>query len=299
MPHRRAFLSSLALLALSPLIGVTVARAGEAASDWSRDAKSGLRLISAGPLGEGQGLRYRGGVQITLSQGTKTYWRTPGDSGVPPAFDWSGSVNVAHVELAWPAPVRFVDGGGQSIGYKREVVFPILVTPKDPTRPVELAAKVDYAVCDNICIPAKGEAHIVLRPDAPREAELIALVDKFAARVPATSAKDLRLALVSLDRSGPHPVALLAAEVGADAGPADLFAEGPDGRWSLPLPEVVPGSGPERRFRLVLDGAPRGVDPLGQLLTFTLVTGRGALETALQVGAHATVSGNGVSTAPR
>lgn len=283
MVDRRTFLSSLAVLAAPGFALSRQAFAGAAASDWSRDSRSAIRLIGAGSTGEAAALRHRAGLQVTLSPGTKTYWRTPGDSGVPPMFDWSGSDNVADVQLAWPAPHRFADGGGQSIGYKMDVVFPLLVTPRDPAKPVLLAAKVDYAVCDNICIPAKGEARLALAAGPASDPALAGEVAKFAARVPLSAQEGMALSVVSVDTGGAHPVATLAAKVGADAGRVDLFAEGPEATWSLPLPEALDTAGPVRRFRLTLDGAPRGVVALDHPITFTLVAGPRALETRLRL----------------
>ncbi|MCA0318267.1 MAG: hypothetical protein LCH88_09375 [Proteobacteria bacterium] len=268
------------LLALAPLAMLPrPAFAGPAASGWSRDAKSAIRLISGGVAADGS---LRAGLHITMEPGTKTYWRTPGDSGVPPSFDWSASGNVADVKVLWPAPFRFPDGNGFSIGYKLEVVFPLKVTARDPARPVKLVLKLDYAVCDQICIPAKGAADLVLRVAAPADPALAGLVTRFEERVPARQAEGLAVRAAGIDRSGQHPVLTLAADVGAVQGRVDLFVEGPDARWNLPLPEALDREGATRRFKLVLDGAPRGIDPTAHDLTFTLVAGDRALETMIR-----------------
>ena len=100
----------------------------------------------------------RAGVEINLKPDWKTYWRYPGDAGVPPRFDWTGSDNLAAVDLKWPAPQRFVDeSGAKSIGYHGHVVFPLVVRPLDPTRPVKLKLKFDFAVCEKLCVPAKAK----------------------------------------------------------------------------------------------------------------------------------------------
>lgn len=270
MIDRRALLSALALAATAG-----PATAGPSASPWARDSKSALRLIRGGF----DGAVHRAGIQITLDPGTKTYWRTPGDSGVPPSFDWSASDNLQEATVAWPAPLRFPDGGGYSIGYKTAVVFPVRVTPRDPRRPVRLVLKLDYAVCDQICIPAKGEASLLLgaRPADPAMAALLA---GFEAKVPASAASGLGLTIARVERGGEHPVVMLTAQVDAEAR-ADLFVEGPGSDWVLPLPEILDQTGSERRFRLVLDGVPRGIEPLGHPLTFTLVSGERAIEAKL------------------
>lgn len=271
MLDRRHLLASLILAPLAPRL----ARA-DMAAPWARDTKSAVRLIAGQPLPDG---RLCAGLHLRLDAGTKTYWRMPGDSGVPPVFDWAGSDNLGAVEIGWPGPMRFPDGNGFSIGYKSDVVFPLAVKPADDRRPVRLKLKIDYAVCDQVCIPARGETGLTLAGAA--DPQLAALIARFAARVPQPAVEGLSLAVAGLDRSGRHPVLTLEARVADAAGPVDLFAEGPDTQWTLPLPEALDSAGATRRFRLELDGAPRGVDPLASPLTFTLVAGERALEKRL------------------
>ena len=100
----------------------------------------------------------RGGLDIELDKGWKTYWRMPGDAGIPPQFDWSRSRNVKSVEVLWPAPQRFHDQGGETIGYKDRVVFPLAHrSGKSAMQPVELDLSLFFGVCEDICIPGKAE----------------------------------------------------------------------------------------------------------------------------------------------
>lgn len=92
--------------------------------------------------------------QMTLLEGWKTYWRAPGDAGIPPHFDWAGSRNVKSVTFHWPRPNVFTVGGMQTIGYSHELILPVEVVPLDPSKPVELKAAVDLGVCSDICVPA-------------------------------------------------------------------------------------------------------------------------------------------------
>jgi DsbC/DsbD-like thiol-disulfide interchange protein len=85
------------------------------ANTFAQSNKTGstVDMLDAGTLPVGLRLV---GIQIHLDPGYKTYWREPGDSGLPPVFDWQGSENVATVDVRWPVPVRFADGSGSSIG---------------------------------------------------------------------------------------------------------------------------------------------------------------------------------------
>lgn len=91
---------------------------------------------------------------LKLRDGWKTYWRAPGDAGIPPSFDWAGSRNVKSVTFHWPRPKVFSVGGMQTIGYSHELILPVEIVPQDPSQPVELKAAVDLGVCSDICVPA-------------------------------------------------------------------------------------------------------------------------------------------------
>lgn len=95
------------------------------------------------------------GLELRLAPGWKTYWRAPGDGGIPPSFDWSGSENLASARVLWPQPQVFHLNGLRSIGYVGDVVLPVEVTPRDPSRPVRLRAAVDLGVCRDVCVPAE------------------------------------------------------------------------------------------------------------------------------------------------
>ena len=152
------------------------------ASEWSPGLHAAMRLLDGGP-DDRSGRTFKAGVEIRLDPHFKTYWRTPGDSGIPPVFEWSQSQNVANVEVLWPAPYRFEDTAGASIGYKDRVVFPIKVTAADPKRPVVLVLQLDYAVCEKICIPVKGEARLTLASAGLSTHNSMAVADA-EARVP-------------------------------------------------------------------------------------------------------------------
>ncbi|MES2666555.1 MAG: protein-disulfide reductase DsbD domain-containing protein [Pseudomonadota bacterium] len=98
--------------------------------------------------------RQMAGLRLDLAPGWKTYWRSPGEAGIPPSFDWTGSENVKSVQVHWPAPMMFETNGMQSIGYDDQIVLPLEVTALIPGAPVSLRLRLDLGVCKDICIPA-------------------------------------------------------------------------------------------------------------------------------------------------
>ncbi|WP_137703034.1 protein-disulfide reductase DsbD domain-containing protein [Marimonas lutisalis] len=95
------------------------------------------------------------GLEFDLAPGWKTYWRAPGDAGVPPVFDWSASRNLAGLTVNWPAPQVFAQNGLRTIGYKNRVVLPLSIAPRRDDRPVTLRGTIDIGICSDICVPIR------------------------------------------------------------------------------------------------------------------------------------------------
>src|SRR5580692_6658319 len=149
VPIRAALGFAATVLASS----LTIEAHAEDASPWLRDGHSAVRLLA----GSRSGAVLLGGIAFQLQDGWKTYWRTPGDSGVPPRFDFTKSDNIEAVTILWPAPTAFPDGtGGNSLGYQKHVVLPLRIVVKNPDKPVTLRALVSYAVCEKLCVPVEA-----------------------------------------------------------------------------------------------------------------------------------------------
>lgn len=91
--------------------------------------------------------------RVTLRPGWKTYWRAPGDAGIPAQFLWDGSENVTSVQFHWPTPLVFDQGGMQSIGYYDSLILPIELSRIDPNAPTQIAGQITIGVCEDICVP--------------------------------------------------------------------------------------------------------------------------------------------------
>ena len=179
-----------------------------------------VRLVSAGGLHDG---RYEAGVDLTMAPGSHTYWKIPGEAGVPPVFTFNGSDNVAAATVSFPVPSRISEEGIEAYGYANGVVFPVAVTPRDRGKPAVLHVDVTYAVCNKICLPGHGEATLTLAPHGAAvggEALATAL-----AKVPQPVAS-APFAIVR-DQGKPDPTWTLTWN-GADA-PDDIFPDAPEG----------------------------------------------------------------------
>ena len=245
----------------------------EDSSPWQRDAHSAVRLLA----GSRSGSVLLGGIAIQLEPGWKTYWRTPGDSGVPPRFDFSKSDNVEAVTVLWPAPMKFDDGaGGFSLGYKKQVVLPLRIVAKNNDKTVTLRARLNYAVCDKLCIPVEASSELTFASVASTEdGNLAAALD--AVPKPASIGDSIPLTIRDIRREGDKSVLV---DVSApDSKDVSLFVEGPTPDWALPIPKLMEHGPPGvKRFVFELEGLPPGAKPDGAALKLTLVGGERAYE---------------------
>jgi DsbC/DsbD-like thiol-disulfide interchange protein len=267
----RAVLGFAATLIVSSLCAE--ARAQDS-SPWQRDGHSAVRLLA----GSRSGAVLLGGIAIQLQPGWKTYWRTPGDSGVPPRFDFSKSENVEAVTILWPAPTKFDDGaGGHSLGYHDQVVLPLRIVAKNADKPVTLRAAVNYAVCEKLCIPVEADAELPFTSVASTEdSALFAALDTVPK--PANIGDPNPLTIRDVEREGKSTV-LVDVAAPAGTGEINLFVEGPTPDWSLPVPKLLEHGPPGvKRFSFELDGVPPGTNPEGAALKLTLVGGEHSYE---------------------
>lgn len=117
---------------------------------------------------------HRAAIRFTLAEGWKTYWRAPGDAGIPPEFSWRGSRNVGATRIMWPTPKVFDQNGMRSVGYERELVLPIDIEPANPGQALRLKGKVELGVCKDVCIPSTVKFDQMLDPSAPRHPAILA-----------------------------------------------------------------------------------------------------------------------------
>jgi DsbC/DsbD-like thiol-disulfide interchange protein len=246
----------------------SLAARAEDASPWQRDGHSVVRLLA----GSRSGAVLLGGIAFQLQEGWKTYWRTPGDSGVPPRFDFSKSENIEAVTVLWPAPTKFDDGaGGHSLGYHNQIVLPLRIVAKNPDKPVTLRAGINYAVCEKLCIPVDANVELSFNSVASTEdSALFAALDTVPK--PANVGDPNPLTIRDVKRDGKTRV--LVDVVTPDTKEVNLFVEGPTPDWSLPVPDLLEHSPTGvKRFAFELDGLPPGADPEGAALKFTLAGG--------------------------
>ncbi|MGB0631119.1 MAG: protein-disulfide reductase DsbD family protein [Alphaproteobacteria bacterium] len=283
---------------LAAMLGATVPSTA-ATSDWFEHDHGAVRLISGGATaGSGETLDL--GLQFRMKPGWKVYWRSPGDAGFPPQVNWAGSTNFADAKMAWPAPERFSVLNLETLGYKKEVVFPITASVFEPGKDVALKARVRFLTCDDICVPYEASFTLNLPAGGDINTPQSGMIDQWRAKVPVTGdAAPLSIRQAEVAGSG-GASALIVRVAGTDALQSpDLFVEGPpDYGFAKPVVQIA-STGNEALMRIAVQ-APKRPDArlAGETVTLTLVDGDRAVEqkVTLQRAAAVATAGSGAGT---
>ncbi|MBZ0217146.1 MAG: hypothetical protein K8F25_11370 [Fimbriimonadaceae bacterium] len=256
---------------LGLMAAASVVRA-EIVTAWVEGLNSRARLV-AGTIEAGN----LAGLEIDLTKGWKTYWRNPGDGGIAPEFDWNGSENVRDVSVLYPFPKRYTDAYGTAIGYKGNVIFPVMFEPIDPMKPQILRLQVDYAVCEALCIPAQANIELQLPGGlslgpSPRLHDVIAQVPL------GRGDNDARIVNVV---AGREKILEFEASFSGKPEDAEIFAEGP-AMWFLPAPTEIRREFSDGhtliKYRLDLSHLPKSAKIRGETLLFTIKGGARPVE---------------------
>lgn len=271
----------LALGILAPAFGSDDAMA----QGMSQQPPAIARLVAAadslGPDG-----RVAVGLAVDLAPGWKTYWRSPGEGGVAPEFDWSGSTNLGAAEVRFPIPERQTIGGVTSIVYPSSVILPVEVAAKDPAQPLRLALVFRYGVCHDICVPREDRLSLELPPGNGTASAAAPAIQAAQALVPLPFAQAGLTLKKAWTTPGPKPALKLSIETAEPLTPADILVEGPETVWfeqpQMAVPDVAPGG----KGGVILASVPLGPAGAPELLAghkliITVLAGPRSAETTV------------------
>ncbi len=267
------------------MFAVVLAKAGDAfaaAGPWAENEQASVRLLATGET-TGETGEVQLGLHFKLQPGWKIYWRSPGDAGFPPTTDWSGSENLADAAQSWPVPHRFSLFGLETFGYGDEVVFPIAAKLERSGEALSLRGRVNYLVCDEICIPHNQEISLDLAAGPESRGPEGFLIDSFSALVPDDGSRaGWSLTSAALVGDMDNPSVEVVARAGSPFQAPDLLLEGPPGfTYGKPVVELSDDG------QTVLLRASVGKSPLaegvieGKRLTVTVTDGNRGMEQAV------------------
>jgi len=280
----RPWLAALPLVMLALVLQTTVALAQPAApgaSEWSIGEKGQARLISTvARVGDLPVLQL--GLEVLLEEGWKTYWRSPGDAGVPPQIDWRGSANIDNAALLYPAPKRFTYYDFDTFGYSDRVVYPIELLPVVPGEEISLQAELDILICDDVCIPHDMTLSLRLPPGPSEPTEFVNIIDRYFSQVPGDG-QNSGLALEDAVLRGTKDAPLLQIAFKADEPfvAPDVLVEGPQ-FVSFDYPKIEFSDDATRVLATLTAtdafGAARDLELTSMPLTVTLLDGQRSME---------------------
>ncbi len=217
-------------------------------------------------------------LDVALTPEWYTYWRMPGDSGLAPVFDWKDSKNVKDVKIEWPTPDRFTTADMHSFGYKDAVVFPILITPENPSAGMTLDLLMDFVVCHDICVPQRLHVLRTVAADEKPSSEGTALLRAAQENLPLkenTQKIGMESAVLGKDA-----VVVAAYAKKGFAPDADLMIVTPNSLLSAP-PEIILDEKDKTRALLKIK-APAGMDLakelFGKTTAIIFINGDSAVE---------------------
>ena len=277
---------SLKRIVLILFLLVPSEQAFSAASSWAVKDQVSVRLLSAvDVVGDNKSVPM--GLHFKLKPGWKIYWRSPGDAGLPPRISWKNSKNVASARIEWPAPLRFSVLGLETLGYKKEVVLPLKVVLREKGASV-LTLKLDYLVCEEVCIPYSSKLSLALPGGTEKPSSAANLLARYQATVPVRDARhgiSLNGAMFQKVEKGIQ--VMLVADAKAPFVAPDVFMEGPEGSY-FGRPEVILSEDKKRAWLTLKAG---GVNPSGfekQGLVATLVDENRSIEASVPVDFEST-----------
>lgn len=217
----------------------------------------------------------RAALIVDLEPGWKTYWRAPGEAGVPPLLDWAGSANLGPVAIDWPAPEVFDSQGVRTLGYHDRMVLPLRLPPIQPDQPIQARLRADMGVCQDICVPVTLHLNADLLPTtAPgMDADLIRAA---LARVPVAGPQPIRCDLSPI-KDGMRLTAHFAPQLAEGITSAAIESAEP-GVWVAPVDLTEGKDTTDGALMMAADLVPpaaKPFDPDLSALRFTLI-GAGA-----------------------
>ena len=272
----------LRLLFIGLVLAAAAGDARAAAGAWATTERVEARLVSA-VEGVGDLRTLPLGFELKLKPGWKTYWRSPGDAGLPPQLDWAQSKNIESARIAYPAPHRVTLLGLQTYGYSDHVVFPIAAEAKEPGKPLDAKVSATILVCEKICVPETFELALSVPAGPATPGAEAQIVNRFRAAVPGDgTASGLMIERVSEARVGEKAALKVELASREPFSKPDVFVE-TDPQLALDAPTVVTEPGRASLLLPLVNPLPPGTALAGRAVTLTAVDGERSAERKLTV----------------
>lgn len=235
-------------------------------------------------------------LEVKLEGDWKTYWRSPGEGGIAPSIKWDKSSNLSHVDWSWPVPEKFSLLGLQTLGYKGDVVFPLLLTLDDATAATQLSGKVTLSSCTTICVLTDYEFSLAITPDTLRgDTDAMFAYNKAVSKVPQKLTKNESASIINLGWDGAKAQLQVVIDDSQWLRPEIILDGEPDTVFKLASLKQVESEEGSKQWMAIFDGTNWLGEPelLGKSLNVTVVDDNRALEYSAPIVATQVVDSSG------
>jgi len=270
--------SLISLMVTVGVGGLSAVPASAASSEWFKMIGGEMRLVTAATPNSST---LKAALEIRLKKGWKTYWRSPGESGIPPQFSFIASKNVVDTKVSYPSPSYYTDFDTKIVGYKNRVIFPISVTLGAENTATELDLSAFIGICEEVCVP--GQAHLkVSEPGtASPTFDVLGTLNDGARALPGKASDSFKVISANWTKSNPKELTISGIIPESDDAHAPLLlVEGPDDWYMLPA-KLTSLKNNRARFELDITDIPKDANPLATELRFTLVADGHSVEQLL------------------
>lgn len=244
-------------------------------------------------------------IRLQMDPTWHTYWRNPGESGLPTSIAWTLPPGITAGDIQWPPPEPYESGGLTTYVYHDEVLLLVPLTLADAVKPgpALLQARVDWLECQVACVPGSAPVQATLQIGTDRElSPHAALIQSWQARIPRPDAARAVTAAWQEPPTGSTATFILEGSVDSMLHPADFYPY-PHEDYEI-APAVTRQPSPEGTFRLAKN-LKRFADQFPQeiagILVQPAVAGSPARAVEVRVNlpptAEQTASGSGSSAA--
>ena len=257
-------------------VGISASAALADMTAWSTNEGGRMRMVVMPPEPDG---KIRGLLQIEPKPGWITYWKEPGDTGIPPKISFSEGSGVSLDRLSFPVPKRIVNGALRDIGYDQAVAFPFELTAKDPDQPVTLTASTFIGLCRNICIPFQADFTLPLKPVNGTPVEEAMLLSSALAKLPEAPSEHFAVTHYIMTQGGTVLRLTLRLPQDVDSAP-QVIVSGPEGHVLL---DGINGQrqGDSYTLDMPVGKLPKGYEMKGKRWGILAIAGGRAMETSL------------------
>lgn len=244
---------------------------------WASGEGGRMRLVALPADATGN---IRAALQIEPKPGWVTYWREPGNSGIPPQVTLAPESNVRLERIDYPVPKILSDGKVEDIGYDAPVTLPITFIAVEPGKPAKIEATAFIGICKDICIPFQAEFSLTLAPASqslPEEESIL----QSATALPEAPSSDFAVRGHQLSSDGKQlSLQLTVPESGS--GLPQVIVTGPSGHAFFKQ-ENGRRDGKLFETSIAIGKLPKNYDIRGKTWGLLIIDGERAMETTLAI----------------